>query len=113
MDDDRNIKEVVRIESMGVNTFIYFADGYAEQVAQSIDEMELEFLSSGQFVRIHPRHLINSSYYKKVSNIQQPFVEMTDGMMLPTDSRLINVEDLFPERRKIFWRRITRFFKQS
>lgn len=103
MENNFNVKEIVRIESKGKNAIMFFSDGISEIVGNSIDELEKE-LSEWNLVRIHPHHLINPKYYKKASQLSSPAIEMSDGTILPADSNLLDLsEELKP---KSWWKKI-------
>lgn len=109
MNNNQSVNEIVRIEEKGLNTFIHFQDGQFERLSTSIDDIEKRF-ASWDFIRIHPRHLINPRFYKNIVFQQTPCVEMIDGIQLPTDSRLIDVETWDPKPTLTFWGKIKKNF---
>lgn len=111
MESSLNIKEIVRVESKGLNTYLFFAGGYNERVDNSIDELEKEF-AKWSFVRIHPQHLINMIYYKKVSTFSSPAIEMNDGTLLPANANLININQ-FANKHNRWWQKILQIIKMN
>ena len=86
--DSRNI---VRVESKTGKTLVYFADGSSEQVTNSIDDLEKGF-AEYNFIRIHPKHLINQRYYDKVSSVKTSVVVLKDGTILPAEPDMMGLE---------------------
>ncbi len=109
MENDFNIKEIVRIESKGKSTVMFFSDGFSEIVGNSIDELEKEF-ADWNFVRIHPRHLINPIYYYKPSRFITPAIEMMDGTLLPVDKDYDNLGSL-GKKQDSWWKRVLQTLK--
>jgi len=103
MENDFEIKKIIRVEAKGVNTYLFYAGGDREMVGNSIDELEEEF-SEWNFVRIHPRHLINRDYYKRMSAFSSPAVELSDGTLLPADRELIS--GMIPDKQKNWKQRL-------
>ena len=104
MEEKLEIKKIVRVEAKANSALLFYENGYSEVVGNSIDELEKEFIGLN-FVRIHPRHLINPTYYYKISKFITPAIEMTDGTLLPADKNLIDISE-FSFKKDSLWDKI-------
>jgi hypothetical protein len=111
MENDFNVKEIVRVESKGADTYLHLTNGYSEKVGNSIDDLEKEF-SDWNFVRIHSRHLINPLYYYKPSRFVTPAIEMMDGTLLLADKYFIKLNTLV-KRQDSWWKRVLQILKSK
>jgi DNA-binding LytR/AlgR family response regulator len=93
MEKEPDIKNIIRVETKGDNTYLFYTDGKRELTGNTIDDLERAFLE-WDFVRIHPRHLINKNFYKKMSAFSFPAVEMNDGTLLPVSKDMIENGEL-------------------
>ncbi len=109
MKNEFNVKNIVRVEVKGNNTYLLYDDGTGETVGNSIDDLEKEFLE-WNFVRIHPKHLINPVFFYKVSRFITPAIEMMDGTLLPADKNLIDLSSFYSEK-KSWWSKILQTLK--
>lgn len=83
-----DIQEVLRVELRDGITLVYLIDGGFMSVANSIDEMELEF-KAYSFLRIHPCHLVNKRYIKSIKSVSHMVVTLSNGEVLPANNRLV------------------------
>lgn len=83
-----DILEIVRVELKDNVTLVHMSDGGSMPVANTIDEMELEF-KQFSFLRIHPCHLINKRYIKSIDLETNLVATLTNGEMLPANNRLV------------------------
>ena len=108
MDNEFEIKKIIRVEAKGENTYLFYQDGSRELVDNTIDDLEKAF-SEWNFIRIHPRHLINRNHYKRLSAFSFQAVEMSDGTLLPAEKDMIDGKQL--DIRKTWKQKIKELFK--
>ncbi|MES2589299.1 MAG: LytTR family DNA-binding domain-containing protein [Bacteroidota bacterium] len=80
-----NSSEIIRFESEGSYTTVYFQEGKKIVVSKLIKEFD-EMLSAQNFARVHQSHLINMDYffcYEKSDN----HIIMKDNSEIPVSSR--------------------------
>lgn len=78
-----SIKDIVRCESMGNYTQVYFTDGGKLLVTKTLKDFDRRLGPEG-FLRVHQSHLINQSYIKS-------FVKTEGGYILMKDDSQISV----------------------
>lgn len=109
MKNEFDVKNIVRVEVKGNDTYLLYEDGSGETVGNSIDDLEKEFLE-WNFVRIHPKHLINPVFFYKVSKFVTPAIEMMDGTLLPADKNLIDISEFYFKEDSL-WNKILQILK--
>lgn len=79
--------ELLRVEETDKKTLLIFTDGKVDESVLSIDVLEWE-LPKNDFVRIHPKHLINKNYQKKVFTVHTDWMELENGEKIPISAAL-------------------------
>lgn len=80
-------KDLLRVEETHDKTLLIFTTGKVEESVLSIDALEWE-LPKDVFIRIHPNHLINRNFRKKIFTIHSDWMEMDNGEKLPISDKL-------------------------
>lgn len=78
--------EILRLESDGAYTRIFFTDGKTVFVSKNLKEFD-ELLIEFGFFRIHQSHLINMEYFARYQKGDGGFVIMKDGSKPPVSTR--------------------------
>lgn len=80
---------LLRVEEVANKTLLIFHDGTIEESVLSIDVLEWE-LPKNLFIRIHPNHLINKTFSKKIFTIHTDWMELENGEKIPISKNLFD-----------------------
>jgi len=86
--------EIIRIEEIEDDTFIVHTSGKVLKSVLSIDILEWE-LPKGDFLRVHPKHLINEHLISKVYLENTNWIELKNGDKIPFSSMLMDNNGYF------------------
>ncbi|GAB3505847.1 LytR/AlgR family response regulator transcription factor [Emticicia fontis] len=75
------IKDVIRCESDGNYTRIFFNDHSSMIVSRTLKDFD-ELLEDMNFLRVHQSHLVNLKYLKKYVRSDGGYIEMQDGTQI-------------------------------
>ncbi len=80
-----NYNEIVRFESDGSYTSVFFSDGKKLVISKLIKEFE-DLLSEHDFFRVHQSHLINMEYFYCFEKSENQ-IRMKDDSIIPVSTR--------------------------
>ncbi len=80
------VEEIIRCESSGNYTKIYFTQGPPQVISRSLKEFEY-LLDDMGFFRVHHSHLVNLQHVSRYIQGEGGFVKMTDGSMVEISRR--------------------------
>lgn len=92
---------IIRIEEIAYETFLFLQDGTQSKSVLSIDVLEWE-LPKEAFVRVHPNHLINRQFTKKLFTVHSQWIELENGEKIPTTHHLLYKKNIFQKGRTAF-----------
>lgn len=82
-----NPVDIIRCESHGNYTYIYFIDGSFLLLTSTLKHYEDILLQEGDFYRIHRSHLINLRYVRQFIKGKQAYVQLTDDTKIEVSER--------------------------
>ncbi len=77
--------EILRLESVGENTIIYFLDGNSLEIDNPLDNIEAE-MKNTEFIRIHDKHIVNVNHIARIAAGNDDFVELSNAEVLPIET---------------------------
>jgi len=80
------IKDIVRLESMGNYSQFYFADGSKVLITKTLKTYD-SLLSQQGFERVHQSHLVNMEYVKAYVKTEGGYLSMKDDSIVPVSVR--------------------------
>lgn len=89
----KNVDNIVRIEKMGNKTFFILSEGDVLESLLDIDELEASLIN-GKFVRVHSKHLVNKTYFKRHFDHLTQWITLNNGDKIPVSP------NCYPQRRK-------------
>jgi two-component system LytT family response regulator len=81
-----DIKDIIRLESMGNYTNFYFTDGTKLLITKTLKEYH-ELLIEHRFLRVHQSHLINLRLLSSYVKSEGGYLLMEDGSRIPVSVR--------------------------
>ncbi len=80
-------QSIIRIEEISNETFFFLQDGSRSKSVLTIDALEWE-LPKEVFVRVHPNHLINLNFSRKLFTVHTQWIELENGEKIPISNEL-------------------------
>jgi len=96
--DSFSINTIIRIEEIDQETYLFLNDGTKSKSVLSIDVLEWE-LPKDIFSRVHPNHLINTNYRKKLFTVHTQWIELENGEKIPIENTLTQNKNLFHQNK--------------
>jgi len=81
-----DIKDIIRLESMGNYTQFYFADGSKVLITKTLKTYD-GLLSAQGFERVHQSHLVNMAFVKAYVKTEGGYLSMKDDSIVPVSVR--------------------------
>lgn len=78
---------IIRFESVGDNTIIYFLNGKLLEIDESIDSIEVQLKDSG-FIRIHDKHIVNVNYITNIPYNSTDLIKLENGVLIPVSKKI-------------------------
>lgn len=103
----KKVDSIIRVEEIDSETILFLDDGTNAQSVLSIDVLEWD-LPKDIFVRVHPKHLINTSYSKKLFTVTTQFIELENGEKIPINQELTKNKRMIQKGKK----RLLSYFKK-
>ncbi|MGD9994540.1 MAG: LytTR family transcriptional regulator DNA-binding domain-containing protein [Salinivirgaceae bacterium] len=88
---------IIRIEEIEDDTYIIHSGGKVSKSVLSIDTLEWE-LPKNNFLRVHPKHLINEDYINKIYKENTNWLELNNGDKIPFSITLLENQGYFSKR---------------
>ena len=80
------VKDIVRLESMGNYTQFYFVDGSKILITKTLKTYDTLLAGSG-FLRVHQSHLVNVDHVKAYVKTEGGYITMKDDSIVPVSVR--------------------------
>ncbi len=96
-----SFNNIIRIEETNNDTLIFLENGTSSKSVLSIDVLEWK-LPKDIFIRVHPKHLININFSKKLFTVHTQWIELENGEKIPITKELTQNKNLFQKSKNAF-----------